>query len=373
MGKVPAALPLLREDMGLSLVQAGLVVSTYAILVALAGLALGLLVAAVGYVRFAVVGILLAAIGSLLGAQAQSLSWLLFSRAVEGGGWVLAVVALPAMLSQFGTERDRPLIMGLWGAFVPVGAGSMLLLAPLLQAVGGWRLSWLCAGIASLLAAAVVIRICHVNRGLLVSLAASSVRPPVTDLRKPVAYIISLCFFCYSFQFVAVTSFLPTLLIEHLHLSLGSASRWAAIVVLANAIGNVAAGWLLRHGVARHKLLSIAALTIGLMAMLVYFDILPLAARLAAAIIFSVVGGLIPGTLFATVPLVATVPASVGVLVGLMLQFSGIGQWLGPVALPVIVEHFGSWSAAGVLMLIVGIVGSVAAIGLRGVGHRQLN
>jgi len=370
IGKAPPALPLIRNELALSLVQVGSIVSSYAIFVAASGLLLGILVALFGYVRFAIVGVALGGIGSLLGAFAHTLPVMLLSRAIEGGGWIFAAIALPALLSVLGTERDRPLIMGLWGAFVPVGAGSMLLVAPVLQSAGGWRLSWLCAGGLSVVATLIVARLCFVHRDDLAPLAAASRRPPLVDLRRPAIFMASLCFFFYSFPFLAVTSFLPTLLIERTQISLEVASRLAAGVVLVNAIGNIAAGWLLRHGFARHRVLAVAALLSGITAWVVYTDGMPLFLRLVAAVLFSIVGGLVPGTLFATVPLIASVPASVGVLIGLMLQSSGVGQWLGPLALPLVVERFGSWSAAGVLMLLAGCGGALAAQGLRGVDNQ---
>ena len=407
IGKMPSALLPLRVELGLSLTEAGAVVSTYAILIALSGIALGLLVTLAGHVRFAVLGVALAGVGSLLGATAEALPLLLLSRALEGTGWIVAVVAIPSVLAPLASDGDRPLVMGLWGAFVPVGAGVMLLVAPGLQSIGGWRLSWVVAGLVSLAASAVVASVCRHERGRLGALggtvgsgdarrAASlvprrvgepsdapriatasasadlpDVAPPSAlalasgDLRRPLAWLVGLCFFCYSFQFIAVTSFLPTLLVETAGFALGPASALAALVILGNAAGNVGAGLLLRRGVGHVPLLAGAALFAGAAAALAYHAGWPLPLRLGAAFAFSIVGGVIPGTLFATVPRLASAPATVGALIGLMLQCSGLGQWLGPLALPAVVEGFGSWSAAGLPTLAAGALGTVAALALR--------
>ena len=65
-------------------------------------------------------GILLAAIGSLLGAQAQSLSWLLFKpRGVEGGGWVHGSSRLARRCSASSVQTETgPLIMRACGSAV---------------------------------------------------------------------------------------------------------------------------------------------------------------------------------------------------------------------------------------------------------------
>jgi hypothetical protein len=95
-----------------------------------------------------------------------------------------------------------------------------------------------------------------------------------------------------------------------------------------------------------------------MMAASIYSGAVPVSMVITAGIVFSMVGGIIPGTLFAMVPLVASVPAAAGVLVGAMMQSSGIGQWLGPLALPAVVERSGSWVAGGVLMVAVGLSGA---------------
>ncbi|MEE9319746.1 MAG: MFS transporter [Granulosicoccus sp.] len=365
-GKVPSALPLLRAELGLSLTQAGSIVSTYALIIAFVGLLMGLAVGVLGYVRFALAGIVLAGIGSLVGAYSDSYALLLVSRAIEGCGWILGVVSLPSMLTRLSSAHDRSLVMGIWGSFVPVGAGLMLFVAPELQMHGGWRLSWQVAGYVSLFAALLVWYISNRQAHCLSSLRRSRQLPPLADLGKPAAWLLAICFCCYSFQFLAVTSFLPTLLLDRqatnattfAPLELSNAARWTALIIVVNAIGNIAAGWALRHGAAIHQLLSGASLTMAAMAAMIYSGWLPIPMVILAGIVFSMVGGIIPGTLFATVPLIASVPAVAGVLVGAMTQASGVGQWLGPLALPAVVERSGTWMAGGFLMVAVGLSGA---------------
>lgn len=378
-GKVPSALLPLREELDLSLTAAGAIVATYAVLIALGGIAAGLLVGVVGHVRFAVGGTALAGLGSLLGATADALPRLLTGRVLEGAGWIIAVVALPSLLARLANTADRPLVMGLWGAFVPVGAGSMLLVAPAIQGLAGWRLSWLVAGSVSLAASVIVARVCRRERDRLVPLAppASSVREslrPVVrspfadalaDLGRPDAWLVGACFLLYSFQFTAVTSFLPTLLVETARFALGPAAALTAFVILGNALGNVAAGYLPRRGVGHVPVLAFAALASGAAAAVAYQAGWPVPLRIAAVFGFSVIAGLVPGTLFATMPRVASSPATLGVLIGLMLQCAGVGQWLGPLALPAVVERLGSWSAAALPISLAAVLGAVAAFGLR--------
>ena len=57
------------------------------------------------------------------------------------------------------------------------------------------------------------------------------------------------------------------------------------------------------------------------------------------------VGGLIPGTMFATAPFYAPAPAAVSTTVGLMQQGSGVGQILLPPVVAALAQYTGSWSS----------------------------
>ena len=362
IGKVPPALPELRQYWQLSLTQVSLIVSLYALLIAVFGTLLGQQVQRLGYVRFAVFGVGLIGIASLAGSQAPGFLWLLISRTAEGFGWIVAAISLPALLGAMSSQRDQPLVMGIWGSFVPVGTGAMLLLSPVLQSMGQWQLAWQVSGWVSLLAAAIILMLSRHQSDRLLSLTLSEHRPNSMDLRQPALWVISACFMLYSFQFTSVTSFIPSMLVETSAWSLPRTSQFVAIVVMSNLIGNIFAGVLLKRGVSSPPLLLTGAIGMGTGAMLLFIDSLWLELRLGAAFGFAIVGGLIPGTCFALLPRIASSAAAVGLLFGLMLQFIGVGQLLGPIILAASVEHSGNWQSAGYIALIVSFLGVLCSI-----------
>lgn len=365
IGKMPVALPFLKDEFGLSLTATGAIVGMYALLSALSALLFGLLVARVGYVTFAVSGIALSGIGSLLGAAADNYWWLLGSRALEGAGWILAVLALPALLSTLSSDSDRPLIMGIWGSFVPVGAGLMLFASPMLLSMGGWRFSWITAGFSCLVMAVCVAVVCRLNQAGLEKLKVRPAQAPMFELKRPAVWLLAACFMIYSFQFLSVTAFFPTMLSEKSNLSVGTISLWTALIIFSNAVGNIAGGWLIGRGIRRDYLLMITALLTGILALLVYSNFTPVFVRIMAAILFSMLGGIIPGVAWATVPVVASSAASVGLLVAVLLQGMGVGQLFGPIVLPAVVESSGgNWMAGGYMMLVVSVLGAWFAYAL---------
>ena len=98
IGKTFAALTLIIDELGLSLVQAGLVLSLFSLIAAFAGAGFGLLSDRVGHLYMALSGLVVSAGGTFLGATASGIEVLLLSRLIEGLGFILAIVALPSLI-----------------------------------------------------------------------------------------------------------------------------------------------------------------------------------------------------------------------------------------------------------------------------------
>lgn len=368
IGKVPAALPELRQFWQLSLTQASLIVSLYALMIAATGMIIGLLVKRYGYRNFAVLGIALVGTASIAGSLASGFSVLLLTRVIEGFGWIISAIAIPPLLNGLAATRDQPLVMGIWGAFVPLGSGCMLFLSPLLQSHGDWRLSWQFAGALSLIAALAVMLVARRFASKLEVLQSINPGPGFAEIRQPLIWIISGCFFIYSIQFTAVTSFLPSLFLETSDWTLPQISYLVALVVVSNAAGNIMAGVLLRRGYDPVHLLFTGAVGMGCSCLLIFNAELWLPLRLLAAFAFTIIGGLMPGTCFGSLPRVASCAAGVGLLIGLMMQCSGFGQLAGPVMLAASVDYSGTWMSAGYLFFGISLAGVVSSIKLRQYG-----
>ena len=116
IGKAPAALPVLRADLNLSLVAAGWVISMFNVI----GVALGMLIGAfadrIGHRRVVLAGLGLVAAASLAGAAAQAAFPLLASRFFEGLGFMMVVVAAPNLILRAASPGDLKLAFGAWGS-----------------------------------------------------------------------------------------------------------------------------------------------------------------------------------------------------------------------------------------------------------------
>jgi len=363
VGKASAALSAIIEEFQINLFQAGLIISLLALISASTGLLFGGIVDRYGPLRMAVLGLSISAAGSFAGAMTTTILALLVTRVVEGAGFILAIVALPPLIRLSGSAHDSPLAMGLWGAFMPAGMSIAMICAPWITQASGWRGLWIWVG-SSMLLWCIVLWIAF--RG--VKTGGDSQVSTIQSWRGVVRtgpLLLFGCFVAYSTMYGSLTSFFPTLLIERHQASLLLATQLGAVVVAANIIGNVASGWMIRSGVRPDRILTLAYVVMAVCSTLVFIESTPVNAKVAAGVLFSAFGGLVPGTMFATAPRFSNRPTQIAGIVGLLLQGAGIGQTIGPVMVGGVVDVFGGWQFACLVMIGASLFGLVFAFALR--------
>ncbi len=370
VGKAPAALPLLREEMNLSLFQAGLVISMFSLVAAVFGCMLGAMSDRHGQLRLALSGLVVAALAGVAGALAETAFTLIATRVAEGIGFFMMSVSLPGLIMLLADDKKRQTAMGLWGAYLPLGAGLVLLAGGFIISQLGWRGLWLM--ISAIYVLCLALLVWASPRRKLDSHAQSGGRIKVV-LKTSGAVLLALVFGLYSGQYMAVTSFVPLILVERAGWELAPAAAIGALVMVANTIGNVAAGLLLDRGVVRRVLILIAAAMMAAGAVVVMSEALPVPTRIAGALLFSSFGGLIPGSLFAGVARHAPSPAHVSTVNGLMLQGVAIGQLVGPAVTTWLVSHGdGTWNVSLFYLLPMAALTGLAGVMLGRLERNQL-
>ena len=363
IGKTFASLSLIIDELALSLIQAGLILSLFSLIAAIAGSGFGLLSDRVGHLRMALTGLAISAAGSFVGALVTSIEFLLLSRLLEGFGFILTIVALPSLIGRSASERDRPLAMGLWGAFMPAGIGLSMIITPLLVDWHGWRGLWNDVGVMLLIWATILYL------GF-----RRSPAPPARQLNRAdfVASLLRLGpllvvagFICYSSLYQSLTAFLPTMLVTDYQIPLSQAARLGALVVVGNIIGNIGAGWLIGRGIMPWKLLTLSFIAMGLCATLVFTTATEPTLKIIAGFLFSAFGGMFPGTAFVLAARYSPSPSQMALMAGFMLQGAGIGQTIGPLMVSSVVEFSHSWNYANLVVITMAGIGLGCALALR--------
>ncbi len=343
-GKVPAALPVLRDDFGLDLLSASLLVSALQVCGMALGLFGGMIADRFGPRRVMRLGLLVSAGGGACGALAWDASLLLASRAVESVGFMLTVLPAPALFAR-GVPRERVrAVLGTWGAYMPLGIAFALVVTPLVCQAWGWRTFWWAgAGFAAAMAVAVGRAVAPDPPGRPEHRAMALVSD---TLRSPGPWVLALAFGCYAAQWNGVVAFLPTLYASG-GIALPLAGALTAVAVASNVLGNFAAGALLQRGVSRALPVAIGATAMAFGGWLCFGTEAPLAVRFAGVLVFSAVGGLIPGTLFASTVAYAPHPGAVATTGGLIQQMSTTGQVFAPPLLAALHAASGGWHHTG--------------------------
>lgn len=314
VGKATIALPSLQRSFGGDLAALSWIMSAFPFVGVFGGIAAGLLVRRWGDRRLLTVGLAILGGASLLGASMQDFAWLLATRFVEGLGFLIVVVAAPAVLHRITSETRRSVVFGLWSTFMAGGIALSMLFGPLLA---DWRADWQLSALLVLVAALLLPLSVPADDGR----RAAGVRPAGlgTLLKVPAITLLALGFTTYNLQFFALMTFLPVFLMQRLGVALETA-------------GLIGAAFF--H-----------AATPGLLA-------------IALGFVFSAVAGMLPTTVLATAPLASPAPSLTPLAIGWVMQGNYLGQVIGPLLIGLIVSRF-DWSGAIGLMLVAGAAGAV--------------
>jgi MFS family permease len=341
IGKVPPALPAMRVELGLTLVETGLIATVFNVLGGLGGIAFGVLCDRYGHKRLGLAGLAVMACGGLLGAAATSFPALLASRFLEGAGFMLFAVAGPALVNAaLAGPAERAKAFSLWSAYMPTGGSIALLAAPTALAFAGWRGLWMALALAALCCLVLVARAAPSPRFG----GVGSLRLAVESLRQKGSLVLSALFAFYVAQWTSVMIWLPTYAIDERGAGAASVGLLTALMVLANVPGNLGGGWLLARGVRRGPLVVGACAAAALCSLGMLTTILPDGARFALVLAFSACAGTIPAAIFSGVVVHAKSAQHIGTTNGMVMQASQLGQFLGPMAIAWLATRYG-WGA----------------------------
>ena len=149
VGKAAIAVPLLQDDLGLSLVFASWIVGAFGALAAVFGLFAGSIVSNFEPRRSLMAGLAIIGAASLAGAMAPNGTVLLVTRVIEGCGFLATVLSVPRLLRAVSLPSDSDRVFALWGGYLPLGAAAMMLIGPLF-AQYSWQTLWLANGVIAL-------------------------------------------------------------------------------------------------------------------------------------------------------------------------------------------------------------------------------
>jgi len=366
VGKAPAALPLLRGELGLTIVEAGWVVSIIAAMAMASGMVAGMVADRIGHRRQMIIGLIIMAISGAAGSAVSDSSLLLVSRFLEGIGFISVAVSAPSLIITSTLPRHRQVVLGVWSSWVPAGIALSMVISPLILGPLGWRALWLFWAALSIALVAVLLIKGGQGASPTPSTNTQQRHSFITSLglivSRPGPLILALNFCVFATQWGSIMMWIPSFLVEQRSMAVSSAALFGALVVAVNVPGNLIGSWLLHRGIKRRHLIGGTHLIMGLCAIGIFSEGLPDMARYGLALLFSHAAGYLPPAMFASVPVHAPSPQQFGATSGLLLQGSNLGNFFGPPAVAAVVVALGNWE--GVLWLMLSCAGAGIALTL---------
>lgn len=350
--KLPAALPIIQEQLGISLVDAGLLLGTVQMSGMLGGLLVSLFAEMIGLRRSVLIGLVLLIVGSILSIFAPNYVWLLVARFVEGAGFLAATIVAPALIRRVSPLGAINTAIGFWASFQ--GQATFLALIGSTIALQfmpwqGWY--WIMLAI-TLVPIALVLKV--VPRDPSAEREASGVVVPAVKkigvtARSWKPWIAGLVFMCYTVQWIAIIGFLPTIY-QQVGISGWLSGVLTAVAGGANAVGAVISGGLFQRGFSVLQLVIPTFVVMGLMAFLTFavsWTSVPggFFWQFLCVVLFSAMGSLIPASLTRLSVELTPPGGSPPAVMGLMQQIYTVGSVFGPAIAAWLVVTTGGWNS----------------------------
>jgi predicted MFS family arabinose efflux permease len=276
----------------------------------------------------------------------------------------------PSLIRRLVDPDRMNVTLGLWGAYMPFGTAMALLCGPFVMALVGWQgWWWLLAALSLAMTAWLWLALPsdekHASSG---TGTAHWLERLQRTLVAPGPWLVSASFAVYSAQWLAVIGFLPAMYAQA-GVTGGVAAVATAFAAAVNMTGNIASGRLLQRGVGAERLLLTGFAAMGLASVVAFSPLAdvagaPVAAgiRYAAVLVFSAIGGLIPGTLFSLAVRLAPGGHTVSTTVGWMQQWSALGQFAGPPLVAWVATRSGDWSWSWLVTGACALAGLILAV-----------
>ena len=369
LGKLAPAIVTLQNELHMSLVHSGLLLSLVQFIGMISGVFWGAAVGKIGLKKSIYFGLFILTLSSAMGGMSTSVVSLFFLRATEGLGFVLVVLSGPGLIQALVTSERLNNTIGWWSAFMGLGTGFALLFGTQITEVFGWRIWWWVTSLCT------AIVLCSV-KFIIPKDLESEITPDQSRqffvhiferlqfvFKDRTSWLLAIIFASAAGQWLAIIGFLPSLYVTA-EISVIWIGILTALVALASSIGTVLGGKLLDRGGNPETLLMISFSFSALMTWVSYVEYFRnfFALQYLAIFLFSAIAGIIPTVLFSLSINRSPSPELVSTTLGWMQQISALGQVITPPLFAMLAVAVGGWHYSWVITDIMSLVGIILSI-----------
>ena len=358
LAKIAPLVDWYQREAGYSLVTIGWLTSTLGLFVALAALPAAFAIDRVGMYTSFVLSSAALAIGGVMLAAFEAPAAVLSGRLVEALGYLVIVIATPALLAALAPDRLKAPALAVWGGFVPLGYGfadfSAAALLPIIAPQAYLMVVALCFALCAAGAAVLSLRLKPAGSDATANRQSATIGSTFT---VPVG-AVAAAFGAYVVLSLGFFSFLPSFAGD----GTGAILLSAGFVALLVPFGNVLAGILVEGRSARFiAWLTVVGFLASAASAVPFFSSPDPVIATASAVVFAIAGGVVASALFASIPSVVPLGGSVAVGIGLVAQSGGLGTLVGPPLAGYVISEF-AWSGFGWFLAGISLLGIVCLV-----------
>lgn len=313
----------------------------------------------------AAAGVLL--IGSLVGAFAGNGMILIVSRAIEGVAFIFVTICGPLAVQKYVSPDKIGSANGIWALWVCLGSVLGGVLTPTLYAATGFAGVWIIYAVLVVLFAIVVAIVVKkpseaLNQAAAINEAAAEAKEvqqvSYKELVKPNILLFYLAFLVFNMTLISVLSFSPTFLqMEGVDPTLSGFI--STLPMLLAVIASPLFGALSDKTGRTKPFYLIALVVMGPCTLILLTQTGPL--MWIGAVIMGLIGMGGPVMCITSYIRVLDRPELMSIGMGMLMLIQSLGQFLGTLVTPMLLgADMSQWILAGIVMCIVGLVGTAA-------------
>lgn len=250
---INSVFPLLKKELGLDMLQLGLLGSAFAWVYGLSGFFAGFVVDRMSRKKAILGGLYVWSLICMATAWTRTFNSLFTLRAAEGLGETIYYPAAVSLISDYHGKETRSRALGIHQTSVYGGTIAGGFFAGLIGQHYGWRWSFIVFGGLGILLGFVLTRFLREPRRGQQDLTPGESTAASLNLgqffqllrRTPTMLCLMGAFVCSNFVAVVLLTWMPTFLYEQFHMGLAVAGLTATIFVqLASVLGSLVGGWL---------------------------------------------------------------------------------------------------------------------------------
>ncbi|MDD5807041.1 MAG: MFS transporter [Eggerthellales bacterium] len=367
--KVPPIMGDLCDALGMTLGQAGWLMSIMSLLGLILAIPAGFIIMKLGTRNATVLTAVINLIGSVLGTFATGFGLMMFSRALEGVALgLVSVVSFQVSTAFFPAEKRGLPNACVTVAYVLSYFAMMNAATPLNEAFGWQGLWWACNALSVI--AVILAWFCipkKANEPDFTAeendeLAASNEKVSYKKIfTNPGLYAIAICFVVFNIGYYGITTYMPTYLTDIVGADAGTANFAISWNAIAGAPAALVAGFLMgKVGLRNRKWVpAIAMLALAVMYFFA-FQMPNVGAAAALLIVCGFVASLVPPSLYTIGPDLIPKAIYAPMILAVVTFGQNLGMTLGPLVVGYTYEAFGTWSSVSIPIGVLAVIGALA-------------